>query len=116
MPSSLPPVPPLKRRPKRASTICTDEGRIRRHIIPLLITRRVKDITAADVTRFMRDVASGKMKTRKRGRAIVRGGTSRRIIGLLGAVLSYARENGIIESNPCSPTVQPVEPAGRLAT
>ena len=25
-----------KRRPKKESTICTDEGRIRRHIIPLL--------------------------------------------------------------------------------
>jgi integrase len=95
-----------KRRPKKASTIYTDEGRIRRHIIPLLGSRRVKDITAGDVTRFMRDVASGKtktdQKTRKRGRAIVRGGigTGTRTVGLLGAVLTYARENGIIETNP----------------
>jgi integrase len=95
-----------KRRPKKASTIYTDEGRIRRHIIPLLGTRRVKDITAADVMRFMRDVASGKtktdQKTRKRGRAIVRGGigTGTRTVGLLGAILTYARENGIIDINP----------------
>jgi integrase len=95
-----------KRRPKKASTIYTDEGRIRRHIIPLLGSRRVKDITAGDVIRFMRDVASGKtktdQKTRKRGRAIVRGGigTGTRTVGLLGAVLTYARENGIIETNP----------------
>lgn len=95
-----------KRRPKKASTIYTDEGRIRRHIIPLLGTRRVKDITAADVTRFMRDVASGKtkidQKTRKRGRSIVRGGigTGTRTVGLLGAILTYARENGIIDANP----------------
>ena len=61
-----------KRRPKKASTIYTDEGRIRRHIIPLLGVRRVKDIAVADVIRFMRDVASGKtkfdQKTRTRGR------------------------------------------------
>jgi integrase len=95
-----------KRRPKKASTIYTDEGRIGRHIIPLLGPRRVKDITTADVMRFMRDVASGKtkvdQKTRKRGRAIVRGGngTGTRTVGMLGAILTYARENGIIEANP----------------
>ena len=50
--------------------------------------------------------ASGKtktdQKTRKRGRAIVRGGigTGTRTVGMLGAVLTYARENGIIETNP----------------
>jgi len=95
-----------KRRPKKLSTIYTDEGRIRRHIIPLLGTRRVKDLSAADVTRFMRDVASGKTKTNvktcKHGRAIVRGGigTGTRTLGLLGALLTYARENGVIETNP----------------
>jgi integrase len=95
-----------KRRPKKESTIYTDEGRIKRHIIPLLGTRRVKDISSADVTRFMRDIASGKTKTNqktgKHGRAIVRGGigTGTRTVGLLGAILTYARENGIIETNP----------------
>jgi integrase len=95
-----------KRRPKKESTIYTDEGRIRRHIIPLLGTRRVKDLATSDVVRFMRDVASGKskadVKTKARGRAIVRGGigTGTRTVGLLGALLTYARENGIIESNP----------------
>ena len=95
-----------KRRPKKASTIYTDEGRIKRHIVPLLGSRRVKDLTSADVTRFMRDVASGKTKasekTRKRGRVIVRGGigTGTRTVGLLGGILTYARENGIIEGNP----------------
>jgi integrase len=95
-----------KRRPKKASTIYTDEGRIRRHIIPLLGTRRVKDLTSADIIRFMRDVASGKtkadQKTKKRGRSIVRGGigTGTRTVGMLGAILTYARENGIIETNP----------------
>jgi integrase len=95
-----------KRRPKKASTIYTDEGRIRRHIIPLLGTRRVKDLTSADIIRFMRDVASGKtktdQKTKKRGRSIVRGGigTGTRTVGMLGAILTYARENGTIETNP----------------
>ncbi len=94
------------RRPKKASTIYTDEGRIKRHIIPLLGSRRVKDITSADVTRFMRDIAAGRSKldekTRKHGRSIVRGGigTGTRTVGLLGAIFTYAKENGIVEANP----------------
>ena len=52
------------------------------------------------------DVASGKtkvdQKTRKHGRAIGRGGigAGTRTVGMLGAVLTYARENRIIETNP----------------
>jgi hypothetical protein len=95
-----------RRLPKKASTISTDEGRIKRHIVPLLGTRRVKDLVQADIFRFMRDVAAGKTKanekTRKRGRAIVKGGvgTGTRTVGFLGAILTYAREHGIIDRNP----------------
>lgn len=94
-------------RPKKASTIITDVGRIKRHIIPLLGSRRVKDLTKADVARTLKDIMGGKtkvdMKTGKpRGRAIVTGGagTATRTIGLLGGILSYAVELGVIEYNP----------------
>ena len=95
-----------KQRPKKQSTIYVDEGRIRRHIIPLLGVRRVKDIESADVIRFMRDVQLGRtrldQKTGMRGRSIVRGGpgTANRTVGLLGAIFTYAREHGIVERNP----------------
>ena len=101
-----------KRRPKKVSTIYVDEGRIRRHIIPLLGTRRVKDLTSADVLRFMREShrerPSPIKKTRKRGRAIVRGGIGTGTVGMLGAILTYARENGIIETNPAHGIRKPV--------
>jgi integrase len=93
------------RRPKKQSTILIDKSRIHRHIIPLLGTRRVKDITPTDINRFIRDVISGKtktdVKTKARGRAIVRGGagTAARAVGLLGGILTYAIEHGIIERN-----------------
>jgi hypothetical protein len=66
-------------RSKKPHTISTDTGRINRHIIPLLGTRRVKDLTKTDVIKMMKDVIVGKTrvseKTGKlRGRAIVRGG------------------------------------------
>ena len=94
-------------RPKKQSTIITDTGRIQRHIIPLLGTRRVKDLTKADVAKALKDIMAGKtrcsVKTKKlRGKAIVRGGagTATRTIGLLGGILTYAVEHGIIDSNP----------------
>jgi integrase len=94
-------------RPKKASTITTDTGRIERHIIPLIGTRRVKDLTKTDINKVLKDIMAGKtrvsVKTNKlRAKAIVRGGagTATRTVDLLGVILTYAVEVGIIESNP----------------
>lgn len=94
-------------RPKKATTIATDTGRIHRHIVPLLGTRRVKDLSKADINKVLKDIMAGKTrvsaKTSKlRGKAIVRGGagTATRTVGLLGGILTYAVEAGIIETNP----------------
>ena len=94
-------------RPKKATTIVTDTGRIHRHIIPLIGTRRVKDLVKADVSGVLKDIMAGKtrisVKTKKlRGKANVRGGagTATRTVGLLGGIFSYAVEAGIIEHNP----------------
>ncbi len=91
---------------KKASTIATDKGRIHRHIIPLLGKLKVKDLTSQDIRKFMNDVASGKtsvdVKTVSRGRARVTGGkgTASRTVGLLGGILSFAVQEGIITGNP----------------
>jgi integrase len=94
-------------RPKKTTTIVTDTGRIHRHIVPLIGTRRVKDLVKADVNKVLKDIMAGKtrvnVKTKKlRGKAIVRGGvgTATRTVGLLGGILTYAVEAGIIETNP----------------
>ena len=94
-------------RPKKATTISTDTGRITRHIIPLIGTRRVKDLTKADINKVLKDIMAGKtavsVKTKKlRGKAIVRGGagTATRTVGLLGGILTYAVEAGILDVNP----------------
>jgi integrase len=94
-------------RPKKQSTIGTDTGRIIRHIIPLLGRLRVKDLNRADINKAMKDIMGGKtaktVKTEKlRGKSIVRGGTgtATRTIGLLGGILTYAIEAGIIDANP----------------
>jgi integrase len=93
--------------PKKPTTITSDTGRIQRHIIPLIGSRRVKDLTKADISKVLKDIMAGKtrcsVKTKKlRGKAIVRGGagTATRTVGLLGGILTYAVEAGIIEHNP----------------
>lgn len=91
---------------KKATTLSTDKGRIERHIKPLLGSRKISEVTRADIERFMRDVANGKTaineKTGKHGRAIVTGGrgAATRTVRLLGGIFSYAVERGYIETNP----------------
>ncbi len=104
-----------KRQPKKPSTILTDRGRVDRHIIPLLGSRLVKDVNTTDVNRFLNDVSAGKTKadekTRRYGRAIVRGGrgTASRTTGLLGGIFSYAVMHGIISTNPVRGVRRPAD-------
>jgi integrase len=103
-------------RPKKASTLYVDKGRIARHILPLLGTKRVRDLMPADINRFIRDVASGKTavteKTqKKRGKSIVEGGkgTATRTAGLLGGILTFAVSEGIIPTNPSIGVKRPAD-------
>ncbi len=91
---------------KKPSTIATDRGRIERHIKPLLGRKHVRAVTRTDVQRFMQDVADGKtatdIKTKKRGRAIVKGGkgTAARTVSLLGGIFSFAMDRRLRADNP----------------
>jgi integrase len=91
---------------KKQSTISTDNGRIERHIKPLLGRYLVTEVTKSNITKFVNDVAKGKtatdQRTGKHGRAIVTGGkgTATRTLRLLGAIFSFAIDQGYIETNP----------------
>lgn len=94
-------------RPKKASTVEIDAGRIEAHIRPLLGRLHVTALTRQDVQGFMHSVAEGKtaqrVKTKKkRGLSNVRGGrgTATRTVSLLGSILSYAVERGLRPDNP----------------
>jgi integrase len=113
----------LKRRsgkPKKATTLYTDRGRIERHIIPLLGSRPVKSVTPADVRKFLHDIISGKtkadVKTKARGRAIVRGGrgTGARTLGLLGGIFTYAQQANFRPDNPVTGVQRPADKRRRI--
>jgi integrase len=100
-------------RSKKPASVAIERGRIERHLKPLLGKRLVVDLKASDVARFIKDVTLGKtaadVKTGKRGRAIVEGGagTAGRTVGLLGGILSYAVDEGVIADNPCHGVKRP---------
>ena len=96
------------RRAKRPSTVAIDEGRVARHIKPLLGNIRARDVTRADVQHMADRIAAGKtagvFKGKPRGKAVVRGGATAatRVVGLLGGIYSWAEKRGFV-SGP-SPT------------
>ncbi|TIO42591.1 MAG: site-specific integrase [Mesorhizobium sp.] len=104
------------RRPKKASTIEIDRGRITRHIKPLLGTKLVIDLDRADIVKFVRDVTAGKTARRDRSgkngnRVLVTGGagTAARTTGFLGGILTYAVGEGIIATNPVQGVTLPAD-------
>jgi hypothetical protein len=70
---------------KKASTIRTDESRIRKHIIPRLGHLPVHAVSRGDVEAFVHAIPRG---------------TATRTTGLLGAVFEYAARSGIRSDNP----------------
>lgn len=105
-----------KTQPKKASTIEIDRGRISRHIKPLLGGKLAVDLTRADITKFIRDVAAGKTAVKNRSgkngaRVEVKGGlgTAARTAGFLGGILTYAVDEGIIPINPAQGVKLPAD-------
>lgn len=74
-----------------------------------------KDAHKADINKALKDIMAGKtavsvMTNKLRGKAIVLGGagTATRTVGLLGGVLTYAFEAGIIIVNPAHGLRKPI--------
>lgn len=99
---------------KKQSTISTDEGRIKRHIVPLLGNTPVKDLDRIDVEKFIADIANGKTAVNRKGRqkyarTIVKGGkgTAARTVGLLGGIMTFAIKLGVVDRNPVHGVTKP---------
>ena len=90
------------KRPKRPATVAIDEGRISRHIKPLIGMIPARDLRRADVQRMADGIAKGKtagtFKGKPRGRAVVTGGagTAARVVELLGGIFSWAEKRDLV--------------------
>lgn len=93
-------------RPKKASTLEIDKGRISRHIKPLIGEMSVTSVDQRAVKMMIGDITAGKtavvVKTKPRGRAKVTGGpsTAARVADLLSGIMTWAVEEEIIDRNP----------------
>jgi integrase len=91
---------------KRESSWATDARKLRRHIIPLIGWIPVQALTKGDIESAQAGITAGHTKvdekTKRRGRAIVRGGrgAARSAVMSLSACLSWAVDQEIISSNP----------------
>ncbi len=93
-----------KRRAKSASTLAVDEGRVARHIVPLIGKHVANSLAGRTdlIQRFYDDVAAGKtatkIKTRARGVARVTGGppAAKRAVGLFGGIWTWASKRGLV--------------------
>lgn len=95
------------RRPKKASTVAIDVGRVERHIKPLIGHLKAHRLTRAQVQRMADSITAGKtattVKTKARGKAVVTGGsgTAARVVELLGGIWTWAERRGMVSgSNP----------------
>jgi integrase len=91
---------------KKPSSLRSDRGRIKNHIVPLLGGLRIDRIRRADVERMLRDVTAGRTaaqapQRRRRGR-LTRGGrgAAAQALAVLGAVMTFAIQRGLRDDNP----------------
>jgi integrase len=90
------------REPKRSTTVVIDEGRVARHIVPLIGKVPARDLKRADVQRMADAIARGRTAGtfigKPRGRAVVTGGagTAARVVELLGGIYSWAEKRDLV--------------------
>jgi site-specific recombinase XerD len=88
--------------PKRPATVAIDEGRVSRHLAPLIGKIPARDVKRADVQRMADAIAQGKtagvFAGKPRGRAVVTGGagTAARVVELLGGIYSWAEKRDLV--------------------
>ncbi|MBV9995541.1 MAG: site-specific integrase [Caulobacteraceae bacterium] len=92
---------PAAKPSKRASSWAQDKSSLSRHVKPLLGRKIARDLRPADVTRMAQQITAGatakdEKTSKKRGRAIVRGGptVASRTVATLSAMLVWGMEHG----------------------
>jgi integrase len=97
----------------KASTLAMDRSRIETHVKPLIGRFTVRSLTTADIERMKADIIDGKTSKprKKEGRGgVATGGAAAasRTLGMLAAILEYARQSlKLIKENPARGVKKP---------
>ncbi len=94
-------------RPMKERTRTYMLARLRHHVVPLLVTKRISDVTVDDINGMIRRIARGEtakdgLSGKKRGRVKVRGGegAALKVASDLSIIFNYAVEKRLIPTNP----------------
>lgn len=91
---------------KKARSVETDRSNIENHVLPLIGSIRVKDITRQDIDRMKLAIRDGKsarkLKAKPRGRRVIKGGEgiANRVVALTSKMFACAVEWGLRDDNP----------------
>ncbi|MEO0818633.1 MAG: tyrosine-type recombinase/integrase [Pseudomonadota bacterium] len=94
---------------KKAKSVVIEKSLLARHILPRLGHKKMVEITARDITAFMKATAEPKEvvreQTKARGVAVVSGGaaTANRAHDVVKAIFNHAIRDGIVTFNPTRP-------------
>jgi integrase len=99
---------PVAKPGKRASSWAQDRSSLLRHVKPLVGRKIARDLRPVDVTKMAKDIVDGATaadeKTKKQGRAIVRGGATvaARTVSTVSAMFTWAMQHGglVLDVNP----------------
>ncbi len=101
---------------KKESTLRSDKGRIKHHIIPLLGYKRVDALTRADLERLLINVKAGKTAAPKAsngekrpagGLTVGGSGVAGQCVTLMSTILSFAVKRGLRPDNPAQGIKRP---------
>ncbi|MET3900668.1 integrase [Devosia sp. UYZn731] len=93
---------------KKPRSVQTDRANIENHVVPLIGSKAVKDVTRQDIDRLKVAIREGKsartLEARKRGRRVIRGGEgiANRVVALVSKMFACAQEWGLREDNPAT--------------
>ena len=91
---------------KKPRSIATDKANIENHVVPLIGSMKVKDVSRADIEKLKLDIRQGKtarkLPAKPRGRRLVRGGEgiANRVLALLSKMFACAVDWEMRSDNP----------------
>lgn len=94
------------------STYEMNRSRIETHVKPLIGKHTVTSLTAADISKMMADIIAGKTAKARKGRGgVATGGkgVAGRTVGMMGTILEFAKQRGVVNDNVARNVRKPTE-------